>query len=241
MFTPFAQLSKQEENVTSVSRLAPLGSVGRTSDGRIYRYAQAGAVALNAGQAVSTPAKVANHTNIAVAAAVAVGSLSVTATLGATAATQDQYLEGYLVVNDAAGVGSAYRIQGNSATASAGVITVTLVDPIVTALTTSSKVSLVVNPWSNVVVNPSAAAGALFTAGVPQLAVPAASYAWIQTGGVASVLSDGIVAKAAGAIASPTVNGALVTEAAATVTQRVAVAIEATVDTKYYPMFLTIE
>lgn len=240
MFTAFRSISSQELNaVTSTQRDIPVGAVGVTADGRIFRYALAGAVALDPGKLVTAQAKVANHTNIAVAAPAAVGDKVVQVTVGATAATADQYKDGYLTVIDVAGVGQNLRIAGNSAIGSAGTGYVYLQDPLTVALTTSSKVSLVYNPWSGVII--SASAVALLAVGVPQLTIPIANYGWVQTGGMGSVLSDGIITKAAGGIISDAVNGAVEIEVAGTVTQRVSVAPEATVDAKYYPQYLTLD
>lgn len=236
-FTGSLQLSQQELNVTSTTKLHKLGSVGVTADGRKYRYALNGAVALTAGKTVNAIAKVANHTTQTVNTAAAVGATQVLVTVGATAMTQDQYIDGYLVAKDAAGLGTAYRIAGNSSiSAAGGSVTVSLQEPIVTALTTSSIVSFVLNPWSGVLVAPAAAAEVVV--GVPQLAVAASTYFWAQVGGIASVLSDGVISKGAGAIQSASVIGAATIEAAATVTQRLGWAPEATVDTKYDPLYL---
>lgn len=241
MLAGFKQISSQEVNATSTTQRHELGSIGATADGRIFRYVLNGGVALSAGKLTAAQAKVANHTNITAAAAAAVGDKVITATLGATAATADQYRDGYLVVVDVAGTGQALRIAGNSAASSSGTVTVYLQDPLNTALTTSSKVSLVYNPWSGVVISPSATGVAQVATGVPQLAVAASAYAWVQTGGLASVLSDGIITKGAGGIISDAVDGAVEIEVAATVTQRVSYAPEATVDTKYYPQYLTLD
>ena len=110
---------------------------------------------------------------------------------------------------------------------------------VATALTTSSKVSLTTNPWADTII--AAGAVALFCNGAPNVAVTAASYYWSQTGGIASILSDGVITKGAGAILSDAVNGAVEVEVAGTVTQRVGTAIEATVDAKYYPIYMTLE
>jgi hypothetical protein len=236
-FTGTLQLSPQEVNATNVNKLARLGSVGQTADGRKYRYAQNGAVALSAGKTVNAIAKVANHTTQTVQAAAAAGSYSVSVTVGATAMTTEQYTDGYLVVKDVAGFGSAYRIASHTTvSASGGVVTVSLQEPLVTALTTSSIVSFVASPWSAVVVAPAAAAEVVV--GVPQLAVPASAYFWTQVGGMASVLSDGVITKGGKAIQSVSVIGAAKAAAAADITQDLGWAPEATVDTKYEPLYL---
>lgn len=238
-FTGPIQLSSQELNVTNLTKLQKLGTVGYTADGRKYRYTQNGAVILVAGKTVNAIAKVANHTTQTVQAAAAVGAYTVSVTVGATAMTQDQYADGYLVVKDtsALGTGTAYRIAGNSSISSAGgTVSAFLQEPVVTALTTSSIVSFVASPWSGVLVAPAAAAEVVV--GVPQLAIPASTYFWAQVGGIASVLSDGVISKGAGAIQSASVIGAATIEATTTITQRIGWAPEATVDTKYDPLYL---
>jgi hypothetical protein len=239
MFTQRISLSAQDARQVSTTQVHKLGTVAETADGRVFRYSSAGAVNLAAGLFNTTVAKVANHTNITVAAAYAVGVRQVTATLGATASTLDQYKDGYLVVNDSTGVGCAYRVEGNSAASSSGVVTVNLAEGVAIALTTSSKVSLVPNPWSGSIV--SASAVALFCNGTNNVAAAASSYYWSQTQGIASALSDGVIGKGSGAILSDAVNGAVEVEVAGTVTQRIGWAPEATVDAKYYPLYLTLE
>lgn len=239
MFTQRLSLTNQDARVVSATQLHKLGSVAETADGRVFRYASAGASNLAAGLLNTPAAKVANHTNIAVATAAPVGQRFVNVTLGATATTIGQYDGGYLVAIDVAGQGSAYRIAGTPVIALSTSGIIQLEEGIATALTTSSKVSLVPPVFGNSIV--SAAAAALFVNGSNNVAVTAANYYWSQTGGIASVLSDGVISKAAGAIVSASVNGAATIELAATVTQRIGVAPEATVDTKYYPLFLTLE
>lgn len=242
--TGFKQLYKQEVNVVNTFKAEQLGTVGITRFGDLYRYAWNGAVALVAGKTLNTLAKVSNHTTVTVSAAAAIGVTTVSATLGATAATQDQYAEGTLIVKDSTGVGQSLAISGNTVTASAGVITVQLAEPLVIALTTSSVVSLLPNPWSSVIVAPAAAAEVC--PGVPQLAVAASTttvqqYFWAKTKGLASVLSDGVIGKGSGAIQSASVIGAAVVEGTSAVTQRLGWAPEATIDTKYDPLFLNID
>lgn len=237
--TGFKQQYKQEFNVTSTTKLESLGTLGITKYGDLYRYALNGAVALAAGKTVNAIAKVNNHTTITVQAAAPVGQDFVNITLGATAATADQYLDGTLVVKDSTGVGQSLRIRGNTATVLSGVITVYLADPLVIALTTSSIASLVYNPWNGVLVAPAAAAEVVV--GVPQLTVPASTYFWAKVHGHAAVLSDGAITKGAGAIQSASVIGAATIELAATVTQRLGWAPELTVDTKYDPIWLNID
>lgn len=239
MFTQRLNLTNQDARVVSATKLHTLGSICETPDGRVFRYAQAGAVDLAAGKINITVAKVTNHTNNAVATAAPVGQRFANITLaGATATTAGQYDDGFLVVNDSAGVGSAYRIAGTPVIASSGTGVIQLAEGIATALTTSSKVTLTPSPWAGSIVSSSAVA--FFCNGSNNVLAPATNYYWSQTCGVASLLSDGVIGKASGAIISDAVAGAVEVEVAGTVTQRVGTAVEATVDAKYYPIFLTL-
>lgn len=234
------QLEAQDIYETSTTKMHKLGTKARTADGRVFRYALAGATNLATGKLMISPAKVTNHTNIAVAAAAAIGATQVSVTLGATAATADQYIDGWLAVIDSTGASQMRQISGHAAIGSGGTGTINLTEPLTVALTTSSKVSLVTNPWANVIVHDHSAV-AFFACGWTQTAVTAANYCWLQTGGMASVLSDGVIGKGSGAIISDAVDGAIEVEVAGTVTQRVATAVEATVDAKYYPVYLLLD
>lgn len=225
-------------DISSTKQLR-LGQKAETVDGRVYRYALNGAVALAPGKICVAAAHVANHVNQAVSEAAAVGADRVKVTLGATSATADQYADGYLTINDAAGEGINYLVQGHPAIGSAGSGYISLDDNIKVALTTSSEYSLIANPWSAVIVAPNAIAHR--AVGVPNVAVTAAYYGWLQTKGDCAVLSDGVITKGAGAILSDAVAGAVEIEVAATVTNRVGRAPEATVDTEYRLIDLSID
>lgn len=240
MFTQRVSLTAQDARKVSSTKVHDLGTICETADGRVYRYSRAGAVDLSAGKITIGAPKVANHTNNAVATAAAVGDRSVNITLaGATATTLGQYDDGFLVVNDSAGVGAAYRIEGTPVISGSGTGRIQISEAVATALTTSSKVSLVPNTFADTIISSSAVA--FFCNGAPNVAVTAGYYYWSQTAGIASILSDGVVTKGAGAIISDAVNGAVEVEVAGTVTQRVGWAPEATVDAKYYPIYLTLE
>jgi len=224
-------------DISSTKQLS-LGTRGETRDGRKYRYALAGGVTLDPGKLCVNADLVANHTNIVVAAAVAVGATKVTATLGATAATVNQYADGYLVVNDAAGEGVNYLINGHAAVDSAGVITVNLVDAVKVALTTSSEVTLKANPYSGIVI--SIADQADKAVGVPNVTITNAYYGWVQTGGECAVLADEAVAKGLAITTGSSTVGA-VEAADAAGEQLIGVASEALVDTEYRSAYLTID
>lgn len=190
----------------SSTQLHDLGEVIRTSDGRTFRYAKAGAVDLVAGKLNQAAAEITNHQDLTPSAA-AIGATQVTVTLGATAATANYYAGGYLIVTTSAGVGNIYLIKSHPAASSSGSLTITLDEPIAVALTTSSRIDLVPNPLSAVVVNPTSATSA--PVGVNNIAVTAGYYFWLQTGGVTSVLAKGALVVGTQVFASDTTAGAV--------------------------------
>lgn len=236
--TGFAEAVEQDVHSTSEVARAKLGTKVQTADGRTYRYAKAGGTALDAGKVTVAAAPVANHTNIEVAAAADAGATTVTVTLGATAAAANLYSEGYMVVNDAAGEGIAYKIATHGEGASAGSLVIELEDPLQVALTTSSEVSLVKNLYDSVVVAPTDQADA--AVGVPNVAVAANYYFWAQTGGACAVLADEAVTAGTAVTKGTGVAGAV--EAADLIGEElIGVAIDALVDTEYRAVRLTID
>ena len=239
MFSAQIQLTDQDARTVSAARgNARVGQTAATNDGRVYTYGQAGAVALAPGKVNVAAAIVANHQGL-VPAVTAAGATQVTVTLGATAATADQYADGYLNVIVAPGVGINYKIVGNTAAALSTTCVITLAEPIQVALTGTSRVSLFTHPNTSLIVAPGDAA-TYQTVGVNNVTVPISNYGWFQTRGYCAVLSAGIITKGAGALVSAAVAGAATINLAASVTQQIGYAPEATVDTQYQPLFLTV-
>lgn len=225
--------------VSNVANAELLGQVATTSDGRAFAYAKAGAN-LTAGQITQPEAVTANYANRTLAVGAAQGDNQVTIPLGTTA-TSDQFVGAWLVVNDGVGEGQGvYYITGNTA-ATAGnsnTTTVSIDGALRAALTNASDVTILPNQEGSVITH--TAAVAVATAGAPVLTVTSGQYFWNQVQGMASILSQGVVTKNAGVIPSASVAGAVAIEVAATVTQRVGYAPEATVDTEYSPVVLTL-
>jgi hypothetical protein len=188
---PEAVLFPQGLYEESSTALVRVGSIRRLDDGRAYCYAKAGAVALAAGKLTQAAAPVANHLNISVAAAAAIGDTRVRVTLGATAATANYYKDGFLHVNDEVGEGHLYKIRGHAAIAASGTGYIELADKIRVALTTASQVTLTANPQSGVIVLPTTATSV--PVGIPPIVVTANYYFWNQVKGPAVCLIDGTV------------------------------------------------
>jgi len=136
-------------------------------------------------------------------------------------------------VNAGTGIGQTLRIASHSnAIASAAGVIITFEDAIQVTLDATSKVSLVPNPYGNVVINPTtatstpvgvtlypvAAAVAPTTDGTTgkQTAAGTQQYAFVVTKGVASVLSDATVAGVGLGVMPSTSTAGCVTVAAAT-------------------------
>ena len=190
MQTGYVELVHGEAKRESSVQQHPLGTRGIDPNGNIFRYVSAGE-ALSAGQIVIQAAGVANHDMDLVTAAAAAEATSVTVTLGGTAATLDQYKQGYLVVNDGPGEGHMYAIAGHPAANSSATLAVRLEDgdDIKVALTSSSLCGLMANPYSSVEVYDADDIDGI-PAGVATTSITSGYYCWVQTWGFAAVLVD---------------------------------------------------
>lgn len=176
---------------TETTPSTQLGTIGVTSDGRKYRYARVGSgAALVAGDVIQSPAEDTGDQSIVMVAA-AIGATEITT--AAMTVTANQYANGYVIFTAEGGTGNGimYRIKSHPAYTSAAA-TFQLYDPLKVAITASTQADFVLNPYDGVIDWPATQTGA--PVGVAVVAAPASSYTWLQTGGVASVLTVGTVA-----------------------------------------------
>jgi len=215
---------------TDLSIETQVGQKFDLADGRVVALVQNGASALVSGVLVQSPATIgANHTGLAVVAAVPIGGTSVTVTLGGTVTTATQYQGGYAVVSAGTGIGQTLRIANNNAGTASGPCVLTLEDPLSVALDTTSKISLTLpqfggNGGTNVathgvIINPTTATGRVL--GVTLYPIPAstttlATYGYIVTNGAVACLNDSVTAIGLDVMPSSAVAGAVVTYAVAT-------------------------
>jgi hypothetical protein len=179
-------VSPQDIFSSSATQGTGLGVRATLGDGRVFRYALAGATALVVGDLQQASAEdTTNYQNLAVTAA-AIGATSIVTTTTATV-TANALAGGYLCVTTSAGIGNVYQIGGNTA-ATGAVFTITLNDPLLVALTTGSRIDLIPNTFASVIINPASASSA--PVGVAVYPTTAAQYGWLQTQGVAPVLND---------------------------------------------------
>ena len=187
----------------------PLGSVLYYGD-RVFRYGLVGGVALTAGKLVQTIVGTkADHQDLAPTAAVSAGEYEISVETAGTDLTLNQYAGGYLYVNDAAGEGQCLKIKSNPVHDHSDdpSVVITCHDALATAIATSSKVSLMSDPWSGLVVAPAAETGAIM--GVPLVDMALSAYGWFQTYGPAAVLTEGTVVLGHNVMRSDTTAGAV--------------------------------
>ena len=187
----------------------PLGSVLYYGD-RVFRYGLAGGVALTAGKLVQTIVGTkADHQDLAPTAAVSAGEYEISVETAGTDLTLNQYAGGYLYVNDGDGEGQCLKIKSNPVHDHSDdpSVVITCHDALATAIATSSKVSLMSDPWSGLVVAPAAETGAIM--GVPLVDMALSAYGWFQTYGPAAVLTEGTVVLGHNVMRSDTTAGAV--------------------------------
>lgn len=223
---------------TSATKQHNLGTKFEDQFGNTYRYIKNAAVALNPGQIVVNADSDADGTNKTVARTYEAGAMEIIVDAGGAVAA-DAFADGTLTVNDATGEGVSVVVSGNTVTTGAAEMTVYLAQPLPVALTIDvSEVTLQKSPWDSVVI--SIADQADMCVGVPNVAIAASEYGWVQTRGVCSVLFDEAVAKGlALTIGTGTVGAVEALDGAGE--PQIGVAIMAGVDTEYQPAFLTID
>lgn len=215
-----------------------VGSYMETSDGRGFRYAKIGATSTVVGKLYQSPAQDTTNYNPSGGLAVAaqsIGDTNITLTASLTI-TANALQGGFAGINVTPGQGYMYRIAKNTGVAAAANCALTLDDPIVVALTTSSKVVLAPHPYNGVIVNPATATGA--PVGVAQTIITNAQFGWLQTYGPAVLLNDSGTAVGLGLAPSAATAGSVKTMAATLAS--VGYALTTQVTTEYDLVFLTI-
>lgn len=189
--TQVPQVTAQDLYTSSSTQGMALGAYAESDDGRGFRYVLNGATAVVPGKVYQAAAEDTTNLNpsggLAVAAA-AIGATSVTLT-GTLTLTANQLAGGYMSVAVTPGQGYLYRVKSNTAVTAAANCVVTLEDPLLVALTTSSKVVFQLNAYNGIIVAPATMTNVCVGVGI--YAIAAAQYGWIQTHGTASCLQTG--------------------------------------------------
>lgn len=239
---PLALVANGTFQTSTDSALATLeGTRWDLSDGREVMLVKAGAVAVLPGRLYQDAALVANHQNLAVTAFTAYSAngnvpAKVTVTLGATAATANQYAGGFVVVNDNNGEGQTLRIASHPAADSGASLVVTLEDSPTTALTTASEVCLIPPHGDGIIIAPTTLTGAL--AGVALYNIAANAYGFVVTKGLTSCLADGVIGIGSAIGPSNAVAGAV--EVGVLAQGIIGNAAQAGVDTEFRTVFVNL-
>ena len=205
-FPTTVYLSYGMEKVESSEQKQKLGTKAVLPVGRTFYYAKNSSTAITtAGQIVDGVAAVAAHDmDVQATAAQSVGDTTISIEVPTTDLTKDQYKDGYLICNDGPGQGEVYRIKSHPAhdASDDNTVIITLDEPdgIRTALTTASLFGLAYNPYTNVKIVDGDGTMTTGPLGVTTIPVTASYYCWLQTSGIASVLSGAAVAVVGDAI-----------------------------------------
>lgn len=194
---PLSLIANGAFQTSTDSSLATLvGTRWDLSDGReVMLVSASSATTVVPGKLYQDAAIVPNHQNLATTAVQAYSAngnvpAKVTVTLGATAATANQYAGGFMVVNDATGEGQTLRIASHPAADASATLAITLEDaPSVALVAATSEVSLIPPHGKDIIIMPTTITGA--AVGVGLYTIPASSYGFVTTKGLTSCLGDG--------------------------------------------------
>jgi len=168
---------------------------------RTFRYAEAAATEIGEGLTVGAQAAVTTQDDDLAVATTAAGKTSIAVTIGGTNALEEnEYQDGYLFNNTAAGTAALmYRIKSHAAASASAAVTIYLDEPdgLVNAMTNGTDVvGLIGNPYKDIVVSPITTLG--MTVGLTCNTIPASYYGWVQTAGPALAKIDAASTTAVG-------------------------------------------
>jgi len=169
------------------------------SDGRKFRYAKNGGVALAKAlmtQTMVLDARLVDEIQTGKTQAVGAWEITILITTGITLA-EDDLQDAFLLVNKATGMGDVYKILASKVGSTDTQLTLLLDSPLRTALDATSEITIVKNKYREVIIYPTTVTGR--ATGVPLIAVDISYFCWLQTGGCAPILADSSTALALGA------------------------------------------
>ena len=165
----------------------PLGKQLILEDGRKFRFTRHGATTSIPGDVHQSAAIITTDQSMACAAG-AVGDRIITFTHGAATVVINYFAEGYGIISLDPGQGQCYKIASHAELASGGAGSIINLAPghaVRVALTTTSDLSLLANPYDGTTIMAATISGA--PVGIAVSACVASSFAWLQTRGVAAV------------------------------------------------------
>ena len=172
-----------------------LGAKLEFSDGRVFRYTQAGG-AVTAGHLVAQDFSAGNIAEFddATISPVAAGATVITITASALSGVDDvnELAGSYLMTIDGTGEYYSYKIKSHTVESS-NAVEFTLFDPLHTAVVSGETDLQIIAPAFRQVVtntNPASGTGDSVPVGVSFRGLSSGYYGWIQTGGIACVRYD---------------------------------------------------
>lgn len=172
---------------TESTQTVALGTRYEDAFGRVWKYTENGGTAAAPGKLMVCATQAANHIDLAPSVAAA-GVNEITVTLGATAATANDYKDGWAVCQDGTGEGIAYSIEGHPAADASATLAVQLRENLTAAIDATTDFDLIKSRYKDVVI--SVADQADKPVGIFNVTVTADYYGMIQTWGPASVWQD---------------------------------------------------
>jgi hypothetical protein len=190
----FGDVSQPKQSVyeTSATQNYLLGTKLEYGDGRVFRYARAGAVALVKalmchGSIHRTETFEEDQTgNYPV-----VGDTTITVEIGTgldLIEATNELAGGTLLVNKGSAIGDMYHIIGSKVGSTDTNLSLVIDSPIRTTWTTSTEITIYPSPWMNTLVQTEPAAA--MAVGVPLVAVTADYYYWSQVKGPTPIIVD---------------------------------------------------
>src|SRR5260221_3098230 len=139
-----------------------IGQKFDTSDGRELVLVSNGATALVAGVLVQSEAEVTAHQKLAMTVPATypatAGLFQILVTYGSTVLNANKFAAGYAIVASGTGIGQMLKISTHQPAANAATFVVNLEDAIQTTLDATSEISLLQNPYANVIISPATTA-----------------------------------------------------------------------------------
>lgn len=222
----------------------PVGTLADSFGGKLFRYSLVGASNLVAGNLLQESAEDVQFENMAVTAsaiATAGAQQQVNVTNGTTTITANQFDLGSVGVYTTPDLGREYTILSHTTGGSGAALVLTLDRPLGTAWSTATKIVMKRNPWSGVIQAPATTQTGM-PVGVAVFAITATSFGWVQTHGVASVLSDGSTFAVGSDVGTPSGTAGCVTVfAAGTTHTSVGISREAAASGHCIEVFLRID
>lgn len=212
--------------------------------GKAFRYSLVGGSNLVMGNLLQESVRDTQFENMAIGTAGAAGDAYFQVTNGTTTIVPAEFRGGDISVYTAGtiAIGDDYTIVDITGTlTSGGALKVYTDRGLRAAVTTSAKVVMKKSPWSGVIQFPASTPTGM-AVGVALTAATTAKYTWVQTHGVASVLSDGQTFATGSNVGTPSATaGSITVFAAGTTHQLIGTAREVQVLGSAVQIFLTID